>query len=69
MATYDKSYYYIDFSNHTNLTDAEKTALERIQELYKPIERVEFLIEYRASDKITTDEYEKMTGLPYNFGS
>jgi hypothetical protein len=29
---------------------------------------VEFLLEYKASGKITTDEFEQMTGLPYNFG-
>lgn len=66
---YDLSKYYIDFSNHSNLTDDEKKALETIQTLYRPIERIEFLIEYRATDKITSDEYETMTGLPYNFGS
>lgn len=68
MAVYDKSAYYVDFSNRTNLTDAEKTALESIQNLYRPIERVEFLIDYRAQDKITADDFETMTGLPYNFG-
>lgn len=66
-AIYDKSKFYIDFSNHPNLTDDEKKALESIQALYRPIERVEFLIEYRVQGKITADEYETMTGLPYNF--
>ncbi len=71
MATvaYDMSKFYIDFSNRSNLTDEEKRSLETIQQLYKPIERVEFLVIYRANDKITTDDYETMTGLPYNFGS
>lgn len=66
---YDMSHFYVDFSNRSNLTDEEKAALETIQRLYKPIERVEFLAVYRANDKITTDDYETMTGLPYNFGS
>lgn len=66
---YDMSKFYVDFSNRSNLTDDEKEALETIQKLYKPIERVEFLVVYRANDKITTDDYETMTGLPYNFGS
>ena len=66
---YDMSKFYIDFSSRTNLTDDEKQALENIQKLYKPIERVEFLVIYRTNDKITTDDFETMTGLPYNFGS
>lgn len=68
MAMYDKSHYYVDFSNNDKLTSDEKTALERIQELYRPIERVNFLLDYKALGKITTDEFETMTGLPYNFG-
>lgn len=65
---YDKSAYYVDFSNHTNLTNDEKTALQRIQDTFRPIERVTLLLEYKAQGKITADEFEKMTGLPYNFG-
>lgn len=68
MAMYDKSKYYIDFSDRENLTNDEKTALEKIQEVYRPIERVEFLIEYKVQGKITADEFETMTGLPYDFG-
>ena len=68
MIQYDKSQYYIDFSNHDNLTNDEKIALERIQQTYRPIERVDLLIEYKVQSKITADEFEKMTGLPYNFG-
>ena len=67
MAMYDKSQYYVDFSNHENLTNDEKSSLEKIQELYRPIERVEFLIDYKAQGKITADEFETMTGLPYVF--
>lgn len=65
---YDKSAYYIDFSDRENLTNDEKAALERIQLTFRPIERVEFLLEYKVQGKITADEFEKMTGLPYNFG-
>lgn len=68
MGMYDKSHYYVDFSNNTKLTNEEKLALEKIQEIYRPVERAQFLIEYRIQGKITTDEYEQMTGLPYNFG-
>lgn len=68
MAMYDKSKYYIDFSDRENLTNDEKSALEKIQEVYRPIERVEFLIEYKVQGKITADEFETMTGLPYDFG-
>jgi hypothetical protein len=67
MVQYDKSQYYVDFSNHENLTNDEKNALDRIQQQYRPIERVEFLIDYRATGKITADEFETMTGLPYSF--
>lgn len=65
---YDKSQYYVDFSNHDNLTNDEKMDLERIQNNFRPIERVEFLTQYRIESKITADEFETMTGLPYNFG-
>ena len=66
--TYDKSQYYVDFSDHTNLSNDEKVNLEKIQELYRPIERVDYLLEYKIQNKITSDESETMTGLPYNFG-
>lgn len=67
MQQYDKSFYYVDFSDRDNLTNDEKRALEEIQNTYRPIERVELLLEYRIMDKITADEFEKMTGLPYNY--
>ena len=67
MAQMDLSYYYIDFSGRDNLTNDEKVALETIQKMYRPIERVELLLEYRINDKITADEFETMTGLPYNY--
>ena len=64
----DLSKFYIDFSNNDKLNDDEKKAIERILEIYLPIERAEFLNEYRIQGKITDDEYEQMTGLPYRFG-
>lgn len=68
MVKYDKSQYYVDFSDHDKLNNDEKAALERIQQTLRPIERVELLLEYKVQEKITADEYEKMTGIPYNFG-
>lgn len=68
MVQYDKSKYYIDFSDRDNLTNDEKNALEKIQETLRPIERVDLLLEYKIQGKITADEFETMTGLPYNFG-
>ena len=35
MVQYDKSQYYIDFSDREGLTNDEKTALERIQQMYR----------------------------------
>lgn len=67
MIEYDKSAYYVDFIDRDNLTNDEKVALERIQEMYRPIERVDLLLEYTINKKITTDDFEKMTGLPYTF--
>lgn len=67
MISYDKSQYYIDFGDRDSLTNDEKIALENIQALYRPIERVDYLLEYRAQGKITADEFETMTGLPYEF--
>ena len=64
----DLSQYYIDFSNHDKLTIDEKNALEVIQRQYRPLERVTYLMEYKIMGKITADEYETMTGVPYEFG-
>ena len=68
MVQYDKSQYYVDFCNHENLTNDEKIALDKIQQAYRPMERVDFLTEYKIQGKITADEFETMTGVPYNFG-
>lgn len=64
---YDKSEYYVDFSDRENLTIEEKKDLENIQTLYRPMERVDYLVNYRMMNKITSDDYEKMTGVPYSY--
>ena len=64
---YNVEDYHVDFSNHPNLSDHEKTYLENIQQSYRPMERVDYLMEYRYFGKITSDEFEKMTGMPYIF--
>lgn len=68
MIQYDKSHYYVDFTNHENLTNDEKSALDKIQQSYRPMERVDLLIGYKIQGKITADEFEKMTGVPYDSG-
>lgn len=65
---YDKSAYYVDFSDRDNLTTDEKNALQKIQDTFKPIERAQLLLEYKVQGKITADDFEKMTGIPYDFG-
>lgn len=65
MMQYDLSQYYVDFSDRTNLTDDDKSNLKSIQDTYRPIERVDYLTEYRLLGKITEDDYETMTGVPY----
>ena len=65
--TYDKSQYYIDYSKSTTLTDDEKAALEKIQEIYRPVERAELLTEYRVTGKISDDDYSYMTSIPIQF--
>ena len=67
MRAADLSTFYIDFSDNILMTDDEKVAIERIQQEFRPIERTELLLEYLAEKKITDDQFEKMTGLPYLF--
>lgn len=62
---YDKSYYYVDFSERENLTEDQKVALENIQKIYLPIDRAAFLSEYRAMGLITNDDFHFCTGIPY----
>ena len=66
MITYDKSQYYVDFSDRDNLSNDEKTHLNQIQNSFRPIERIDSLTPYRLLGKITNDDFEKMTGVPYN---
>nr|DAR89218.1 MAG TPA: hypothetical protein [Caudoviricetes sp.] len=65
----NETLYYIDFSDRPLLTKEEKDALMQIQLTYKPMERVDFLLDYRAEGKITNDDFEFMTGLPYSYAS
>lgn len=67
MTTYNSDKHYIDFSNHNNLTDSEKSELELIQQKYYPIERTEFLMEYYLNGKINDDEYETMTTVQFQY--
>lgn len=57
--------YFIDFSYSTTLNDQEKEDIINIQQNYRPMERVDFLMAYKIQGKITDDEFEKMTGVPY----
>ena len=64
MKVYDASFYQIDFSHSTLLTDEEKTSLEKIQQEFRPVERAEFLLEYLVQGKITQDDFTTLTGIP-----
>lgn len=64
MPTVDNNY-FVDFSLNQTLTQAEKDLINEIQERYKPMERVDLLLEFRNNGKITEDEFEQMTGVPY----
>ena len=67
MVTYNENDYYIDFTDRQNLSDNDKKTLEEIQKKYRPVERAEYLNEFVYSGKITTDDMETMTGIPYSF--
>lgn len=67
MVNYDNSKYYVDFSKRDSLTDYEKETLENIQKNYRPIERVDFVSAFVASNKITVDDFETLTGLIYSY--
>lgn len=64
---YDPSAYYVDFSTRSNLTDADKDELQKIQDSNLPLVRAEYLQDYRITGKIDDDDFEKMTGIPYKF--
>ena len=61
---FDKSFYFVSFDDRDNLNSDQKKALSVIQELYLPIERADFLGEYRAMGLITDDDFSTMTGIP-----
>jgi len=67
MIIYDESKYYIDFSNRENLNDYEKETLENIQKNYKPIERVDLVMEFVVDGRISVDDFEALTGLIYSY--
>lgn len=67
MTEYDKSKFYVDFSERDELSAEEKKSLEDIQSMYRPVERVDYLIEFRVNGKITDDEFETMTSIPYAY--
>ena len=58
---------YINITARTDLTPDEIKNLESIQQTHLPIERVDPLLEFKYAGKITNDEFETMTGLPYSF--
>lgn len=64
---YNPEKFHVDFSSHPNLSKSEKEDLQKIQETYRPMERVEYLTQYRIEGKLTDDEFEQLTGVPYNF--
>lgn len=57
--------YNIDFSDNLNLSEEEKLNLKDIQENYRPMERVDLLLDFRNNGKISEDEFETLTGVPY----
>lgn len=63
----DASLFYIDFSDNVLMTNEEKDQIKRIQLEFRPIERIEFLLDFKVEGKITDDQFETMTGLPYLF--
>ena len=62
--TYNSENYYIDFSDSKTLNDEDKSNLESIQKNYRPVERVDELLDYKNDGRITDDEFEYMTGVP-----
>jgi len=60
----DKSFYHVDFSSHSNLNKVQKNALEKIQQMYLPMDRAQFLLPYKSAGLISADEYSTMTGIP-----
>ena len=52
---YNPEKFRVDFSSHTNLSKSEKEDLQKIQETYRPMERVEYLTQYRIEGKLTDD--------------
>lgn len=64
---YNKNDYFIDFNEREELDPMDIQALMEIQETYRPVDRVEYLLRFRAEEKITDDDLEKLTGIPYQY--
>lgn len=65
MKKFEKNNYIVDFENNEKLTTKDKEELKEIQEKYYPIERTEHLTEFYLDGKITDDEYETLTTVPF----
>lgn len=65
MKKFKKDNYLVNFENNSKLTPEDKLELKRIQEQYYPIERTEHLTEFYLEGKITDDEYEILTTVPF----
>ena len=64
---YRKEDYGIDFQYRDGLSQDDVIALMDIQDKYKPVDRIEYLLKFRAQNKITDDDLEKLTGIPYQY--
>lgn len=64
---YNSNDYFIDFNEREELDPMDIQALMEIQEKYRPVDRVEYLLRFRAEEKITDDDLEKLTGIPYQY--
>lgn len=65
MKKFEKNNYLVNFENNEKLTDEDKKELKRIQDQYYPMERTEHLAEFYLEGKITDDEYEILTTVPF----
>lgn len=59
--------FYIDFSDRDNLNQEDKEALKALQESLRPIERIQYLLDFVISGKISIEDWEVLTGIPWNY--
>lgn len=64
---YNRNDYFIDFTQREELEQEDVQRLMEIQETYRPVDRVEYLLRFRAEEKISDDDLEKLTGIPYQY--